>query len=597
MALYIQYGLPFMVALGLALLLTPIVRIVALRYKWVADPSQERWHKNPRALFGGVAIFFSFMVPCAIYNHDMSVFRIFLLGGISIFALGIIDDTLHITPYAKLIGQIMVASLLVIFGVRLEIVSYPLVTVPITILWLVGLMNAFNLLDNMDGLSAGVAAISSFIIFLYSIINNSPHVALMSLLILGSTLGFLRYNFNPAKIFMGDCGSMFLGYALGAIAILGTSKAISNVVVTLSIPILVLAVPIFDTIFVTFARKFNDRPISQGGKDHTSHRLVALGMTERQAVLTLYLISFLCGMGGLLYTRMNKLILSIAILLFVICLILFGVFLGDVKVYSRMEDLEKEKGKRKKNGRVLLNDIIIHKRRIMEVVIDFAIICIAYVSSFLLRYEGALSATSIHLIMQSLPLIIIIRFTTFAYFGLYRGVWKYIGLHDLISIFKAVTTGTFISMVALLLFFRFEGYSRAIIVIEWMTLLIFISGVRILLRVFREFFISKAGGRRVLIIGAGDAGELLLREMKHNNKLGYKPVGFIDDNPKKHHKSIHGIPVLGSRMDMPRFVQEKRIEEVLIAIPSHSDKMLEGIFQICREHSIPFKHISSIMSL
>lgn len=592
MSIFLQ---PFLISLCASLAFTPVIRFFAIRYNFLAQPGEDRWHKTPTALYGGVAIFLAFMLGLLIFAPDKNtLFWAFVLGGIMTFAFGLFDDIFHIMPYTKIVFQVIIACSMVLFGITFKAITNPLISVPVTIFWFVAIMNAFNLLDNMDGLCAGIAIITAGGIFVYYGFNGNYLIALTGCLLAAASLGFLVFNFHPAKIFMGNCGSMFLGFMFAACAVVGTWRHLSNLVITtMAVPVLVLGVPVFDTILVALARSSRGRAFYKGGKDHASHRLVGLGMSERRAVLTLYGVSLAFTILVILRVALN-LAVSITLISFAtILLLFFGFFLSQVRVYP--ED-SKPKTKGGISQRIILSGMIYHKRRIVEVLVDLIIICLSYISAYLLRYEGILSQRNLNLIGTSLPLIIIIRLICFFRFGLYGGVWKYIGLHDLISIFKAVTLGSVLSVLALVFFFRFESYSRALFVIDWLLLLVAISGVRIVLRIFREFFASiSKGGKRVLIMGAGDAGELLLRELRHNKKLNLKPVGFLDDDPQKFQKKIHGIPILGSRENIPKLATDSEVAEVIVAIPSLSEEEIIGIFTICDEAGIGYRRMAEIM--
>lgn len=217
----------------------------------------------------------------------------------------------------------------------------------------------------------------------------------------------------------------------------------------------------------------------------------------------------------------------------------------------------------------------------------------AYLSAYLLRFEGTISHGNLQLIVKSLPLIILVQLGAFYYFGLYKKIWRYIGLSDVISIVKAVTLGTVVSVVILVLTTRFIGFSRAVFVIYWMTLIVLVTGVRGTLRLLREYFaeIQKTKGKRVLIFGAGDAGTALLREIKNNPELHYRVIGFIDDDLTKVGRKIYGKTVLGSGKDILRVAKDKGIEEILIAISSLSEENLQRITDMCQESGLPYRRM------
>lgn len=571
--------------------MTPVMQRMALKVHCVSLPKKDRWHSQPIPLLGGLAIFIAFLIPYLFFFRGSDTFWVLLLGSLLSVTLGVFDDRRHMKPSSKLIGQIVIACLTIGFGVKFSSEIPPLIGLPLTLLWIVGMMNALNLMDNMDGLASGIAAISALSLCVETFVSGNFPIALLMSFVIGATLAFLRYNFAPARIFMGDSGSMLLGYLLSVGAILQANHSVPNVVMTLAIPVLILSVPIFDTTFVTLARKLNQRPISQGGRDHTSHRLVAFGLSERKAVLTLYVVSLFFGALSLVSLQLNLAVVTVFIGLAVLILFLFGMFLGEVKVYT---DEERLKVNGEKPGWIFLNGVILHKRRIVEVLVDLTVICLSYLTGFLLRFEGAISPRNLQLILDSLPVLIGVKCLSFFSFGLYRGVWRYVSLNDLVAIFKAVLVGEIASVLFLVYLFRFEGYSRTVFVIDGLLSLVLIAGSRVILRLFREFFISLGErGKRILIMGAGDAGELALREIRNNRQLNYKLVGFIDDDFKKQGYLIHGIPVLGTRRHLVEVAKRERVEEVLIAIPSASEKQLADVYENCEKnhilcHRMPF---------
>lgn len=588
----IEYITPFLISFSISILLTPVVRRIAMSRGHVAKPREDRWHKRETALFGGIAIFISFIIPYIVFIKPNIETVAFILCGSIIFGLGLFDDIVHIKPYTKLMGQIIVASLLVSFGVSIKVIPYQIISIPLTILWVVAIVNSFNLLDNMDGLSGGIATIVSCVLFLFTFLNGNFTVALPALILAGSLLGFLRYNFSPAQIFMGDCGSMFIGFMLATITLQGSWKESAHLIMILAIPVLALVVPIFDTAFVTLMRGFNSRNVFHGGKDHISHRMVVLGLSEKNTVLVLYSISIFFGGISILSMYVNPLISFMLIMVAAVSLVYFAIFLGKVKVYTAGEI----SNLKKKNGNIVLNNVLMYKRRILEVGVDFILICVAYISAYLLRFEGILSAENQHLIVTSLPIIVIIKYVVFFKFGLYRGIWRYVSVPDLINIFKAVSFASVASSLAVLFIWRFQGFSRAVFVIDWLLLFVMISGGRILERIYKELFDQVSmNGRKVLIYGAGDAGEFTLREIKNNKLLKYKPVGFLDDDEEKLGRRIHGIPVLGSRSDIQRVVKRNDIDELIIAIPHLSKDIFEEIVGFCRSLDLSYKKMQDIL--
>ena len=284
------------------------------------------------------------------------------------FLVGLIDDIKKTPPYAKLLGQIVAACTAVYSGITFEMLPTVL-AIPVTILWIVGVTNAFNLIDNMDGLAVGIAVIAGGILFVYSFLNGVLFVALVSLALAGASLGFLIFNFHPARIFMGDSGSMFIGYLVSVVAIMGTANHVSNLLATLIVPIAVLGVPIFDTAFVTLLRRIRGSAITQGGRDHASHRLVTLGLSERKAVLLIYAISVFFGAVAFFYARVDISLAVIMTVLTAILLLVVGRFLSEVKIEEKPPGASAGTTTRP----VLINAMLVYKRQFLEVLIDFAL--------------------------------------------------------------------------------------------------------------------------------------------------------------------------------------------------------------------------------
>lgn len=598
-SIFLKYSLIFSISFLISFILTPFIKFIATQLSIVARPKEDRWHKKAVPLLGGVAIYTAFLVCYLLFVEKTKENLGLVVGASAVFILGVIDDIRGLTPQNKLIGQIICASLAtVIFGMMIRIIPFPVLAVPLTILWIVAITNAFNLLDNMDGLSAGVAAVASLTLFACSMVLHNYQAALASIILAGATVGFLPHNFYPAKIFMGDCGAMFLGFTLASLTILGTWKEASHLFIVLFAPVLVLAVPIFDTAFVAITRKMNGRAVSKGGKDHTSHRLVFLGLPEKRAVLSLYVISALFGITAVASLYLKIYVSAIIIALLFILFLVFGMTLGQAPPFKRrqLNAATDEDIRYYKNESELIEAIVKYKRAIFEVICDFCLICIAYLSSYIIRYEGTIDYFNFGLIAKSLPILIVVKLSAFFVAGVYGNIWRYIGLTDLLNIVKGVALGSAVSVIIILTAFRFEGFSRMIFVLDAMILLILMSAVRIAFRLFREhiFFSFETRGRNILIMGAGDAGDAFLREIRKNKALNYRPVGFIDDDISKLGRTIQGIKVLGTRQDIPSLVKEKAIAEVVIAIPSADEKTIGDIEAVCRESGAEYRQIDGI---
>lgn len=305
------------IALALSLLFTPIVKKIAIDIKVIDIPKDKRRvHKNPVPLLGGLAIYFSFVITVILKIGNLSLAEKGILLGSTIIVIGgFLDDKFDLKPWQKLLFQLAASICLILFGVKIQLITNPLfdsnlyvdigmLGIPLTFIWVIGITNAINLIDGLDGLAAGVAFIASATLFFVSILNTRVDAAYLTAILCGSILGFLPYNFNPAKIFMGDTGAQLLGFLLASISIEGAIK--SAAAFAIAVPILALGLPIYDTLFAMIRRKINGKPIMQADRGHLHHRLLDMGLTQKQTVIIMYLISAVLGAFAILAMRVNS---------------------------------------------------------------------------------------------------------------------------------------------------------------------------------------------------------------------------------------------------------------------------------------------------
>ncbi len=332
-----NYMLAFLIAIGAALVVTPGVILFAAKTGAMDAPDARKVHKKPIPRIGGIGIYIAFMagmlvvMSMNVLTEEVSHELIGLLfGGSLIVLLGIIDDYKNLPAKVKLVGQIIAATVLVVvFDVRIDFITDPFgdylflefMAIPATIFWIVGLTNTVNLIDGLDGLAAGVSTIACITIFLVALQQDILLVAVLTAALGGAAMGFLYYNFNPARIFMGDSGSMFLGYMLAGISIIGAVKCAATI--ALIVPILALGLPILDTAFAIVRRYRGGVPIFKPDKGHLHHRLLDLGFTQRQAVLLMYVISALLGLSAVALTEVSPQF-AILIVGLVVAAVLFG---------------------------------------------------------------------------------------------------------------------------------------------------------------------------------------------------------------------------------------------------------------------------------
>ena len=586
MPLYLSF---FGISFVLALLLTPLIRKLALKSGRVAVPRDNRWHRKETALLGGVGIFAAMLI--AWLSGTLWVgWRIagqpylpMMLCAAGTFLLGLADDIFNMDPQHKLAGQVIITAILLFFGFRLGWTDAKTLDLIFSILWIVGITNAFNLLDNMDGLSCGIAFIAGAFLFLYHYLSPSPgSLSIPGLLLLstylGSILGFLVYNFNPASIFMGDAGSLFIGFVLACLTMTQNTAAANgetsffHLLSVILIPVLILFIPILDTGFVSLMRKLFRRPISQGGRDHSSHRLVAIGFSEKKAVLVLYGFSVASGLLALVLNHFNIGTSVVLIILYLLFILFFWIYLAKVKVYSGKSIIADHPS----GGITPLLIEMTYRRRLFEVLLDLVLITVAYYTAYLLRFEGA-PGPNFDFFLKSLPIVIACQILFFFLFGVYRGVWENTSVRDLVSYGKAITAGTIAPILLLLFLYRFYSFSRAVFVIYWGLMLMLVSVTRLSFRLLDESVRrDNQKGKPILVYGAGLGGQMLLKEIETNKSLSMTIKGFMDDNRDLQRKRIRGYPVLGGINDLESILRDHPVKEIIISFRENSaDKRKE----------------------
>jgi UDP-GlcNAc:undecaprenyl-phosphate GlcNAc-1-phosphate transferase len=328
-----SYIVAFTMALVITYCLTPYVKTLAIKVGALDAPDARKVHKVPIPRMGGLAIYAGFIIAVLASMHLSQEIIGLIIGGTVILIVGIVDDMVQLPARVKLLGQIAAAAVLILFDIRIDWLTNPFgdmfyvdyLSIPITLLWVVGLTNTVNLIDGLDGLAAGVSTIAAVTILLVALQQNFWVVAVLTAALAGSSLGFLQHNFNPAKIFMGDTGSMFLGYMLAAISVLGTVKSAATI--ALIVPIVALGLPIMDTAFAIIRRYSSGQPIFKPDKGHLHHRLLEMGLSQKQAVLLMYVISGCLGLSAIALTEVNQGLAAVIVLV-----LLALAFLGARKI-------------------------------------------------------------------------------------------------------------------------------------------------------------------------------------------------------------------------------------------------------------------------
>ena len=584
-ALAAVLALPAAAAAIWVLLRTPVRRLV------VAAPSADRWHDVPTPLLGGIGIFTGLTAGVGAALAVGAVSLDLQLAGIwagcaILFAAGLVDDVRSLPPVAKLAAQGTAAAVVLTTGTSVEIVGNPVLATVIGVAWLIGLTNAFNLLDNMDGLAASLAAIAAGVFAIAAAWQHHDDMILVvALALAGGCLGFLPFNLRPhrrAAAFMGDSGSQPIGFALAALGLASSYTAAGTTVATLILPILILAVPILDTTLVTVVRLLDGRPVSQGGRDHSSHRLVYLGLSEKTAVVLLALVSAALGATSLAYEVLgNGRIAALGVLLTFALLVQFGSFLAAVDRGSEQPA----------HG---IGFLVAHTRRLFEVLVDGALITASFLGAYLLLFQGSGTINQRHYFLLSLPVLLFCRYLAFIPLGLYGGVWRYASTRDAVAAVGAVTISEVFTVgIIALTQPPFGDFSRSVFVVDALVCSMLIVGSRFLeraaVRGLHWLRFRDAGGERVLIVGAGRGGRSMMRELRETP--GRRVVGFLDDDPRLWGRRINGIPILGSMTEVASVLERSQPDTVLVTIPDAPRDRLDELFAVCERGSIACRFV------
>ena len=394
-------------------------------------------------------------------------------AAVAMLILGMIDDRLQLSPLAKLVASLIVGALAVFFiaGSLGRTLPWPITL--LAVVWFGGVVHALNLLDNMDGLAGGVALIATaFLAWLFSR-TLGPFIVVFLAAVVGSLAGFLYWNRKPARLFMGDSGSLFLGGTLAAASLVAMAGPRTDIYHSATLVLLVLAVPLFDTAFVLVLRRLAGRKATRGGTDHVSHRLVSLGFSERGTVGILYLLALSGGAIALTVAREGLQLMLPAAVLFAVALVLIGVHLARVRAYDA-EDF----GALNRSSLAPFLRHLTFRWHAGQVLLDLVLIGACYYAAFRIRFEGEALSTFAPYFAASLPMILGCKLTALYLSGLYYRSWETFSLVDLFSVVRGVLGGSLLSVMAVAYLYRFEGFSRAVFVIDAMLLLAAVAVTR-----------------------------------------------------------------------------------------------------------------------
>ena len=564
--------------------------------RFVAEPTGERWHGRATPLVGGVGIFAGFvtgvLLAVAVGAVEPSSELMGILAGCTLlFLAGLADDLYTLRPWMKLAAQFAAAGIVLASGLSVEIVANDVLALVLGLVWLVGITNAFNLLDNMDGLAATLAAVSCGVFAVHAVaLENQNEIVLPIALALGcACLAFLPFNLRadrPAAVFMGDSGSQVIGFGLASLGLASSWTVAGATLTGMLLPLLVLAIPILDTTLVTIRRTRERRPVTQGGRDHSSHRLVYYGLSERQAVAVLALLAALLGLTGLAYNVLNNArVTAFGVLVSFVVLVQFASFLGDLEERSRRVDPGEPPS--------LLRALVSQPRRLVEVLVDFVIICTSFLVSYLLFIDGKGTDVERAIFLTTLPVLLGVRYVFFVLFGIYRRVWRFAAPRDLIAIAAATFLSAPVALAIVARMRTLSGFPLEIFLVDALLCSVLVAGSRLALRMAPDLLAASRRGprERTLIVGAGRSGRRLVRELRETPSS--RVVGFLDDNPSVRRRRVLGIKVLGGLDEIETLLGVARPDEVLVTIPDVAPERLAAVLQACAAAGTPCRLVRS----
>lgn len=617
----------FLLALGLSLTLTPAAKWLAPKVGAVDEPNHRKVHSVPTPRLGGIAVFASIFISLGIlYLLDPNTFTYLFSTADNAFIspkqglliasalllvllLGAWDDIKTLDPGPKFIVQFIAASIIYFAGFKIEIITNPLgvgslnlnfLSYPLTILWIVGITNAINLIDGLDGLATGTAIIALSAIAAISLAHGQIGTAIVTFLLIGALLGFLWYNFRPATIFLGDSGSLFLGFILAIMSIQSFTKV--STTFSILIPLFALGLPITDTLLsmvrrffawfvpgksnkgknISFKKAF--RSVFQPDKSHIHHQLINYGLSHKRTVLVLYLVSALFGLGAFIVGITERINTTIFIVIMLAVVIKAGI--NRLK-YDEIELFH--------NGIffTVYNSLIIDKKYFRKF-LDSIFVLAAFIGSLYLlfpeqlkillsnRNDAALVLGSVYLVQVS------ILWMT----GLYKETIRRLGIADVVNILKSIAAASLSAAVVHYLFLTTTfPFSYLHYILDFYFLGTLILGMRVSFHILRYLFHKsrKKDTRRVLIYGAGEQGFLALQRMLSIDSNQYTPIGFIDEDPKMEGKLINGFTVYGGHWKLERLIKKKNIDELHITEFNLPIEVIRRLNRIAQQYGLEIR--------
>jgi UDP-GlcNAc:undecaprenyl-phosphate GlcNAc-1-phosphate transferase len=570
-----------------------VVRRMASATGAVVPPRPDRWHSEPTPAMGGVGITAATLAGFAVilFRPDLILpaeqWVAVPVSAAAMFVVGVLDDRLQLSPVAKLVASLAIGAFLV-FALAGPEGALPSGFTLVATIWFAGICHAVNLLDNMDGLAAGIGLIAA--LFLAALLGGAlgPTLVVLLTALAGALLGFLYWNRSRARLFMGDCGSLFIGAVLGAASLVPIYNAPLAFINPSVIVVLILIVPLFDTGFVLVLRRLAGRKATKGGTDHVSHRLVSLGFSERSSVRILYLLGIAGGATAWVLVRgrgVEPMLPLVAT--FGVALTLIGIYLARVPAYNA-EDFQ---ALQKSSFAPFLKDLAF-RWHAAEVLLDLVLITVCYYIAYRLRFEGEALDEFLPFFTASLPVVLGCKLAALYGSGLYQRSWSTFGLRDVAAVLRGIGLGSLLSILTVAYLYRLVGFSRTVFVLDALLLAVAIVVTRASFKTMNLVAATRhKRNRRILVYGAGAFGQTLVREMRANPMWRMNPIVFIDDDPAKTHRWIMGVPVRGSLDDLEQTMRRYAIDEVVLSSPSINGSVEYRIREVCAGVNRPVRRL------
>jgi len=596
----------------LSALMVHLFRRIAFRLEIGSFPSPRKIHKEFVPLLGGVGFGVAWILTLTILAligwTPASVFigKPLFWAGLGIILLtGLLDDIIGLSSWQKFLGQILAATAAVFGGCVIDafvapggsVLKLQLLSYPFTILWFVFIMNALNLLDGLDGLAGGVSliAVATFTVIAWS--SHQLWLLVLGISIMGALLGFLKYNFHPAKVFMGDAGSLQLGYLLAFFSVETMRVASSNQIFFLA-SMVILGVPITDTLISFFRRLSRGQHPFLADQEHIHHRLMKLGLTHPQTVILMYLFGFFYGFLGVLMTVYQE---FIGLVLFLFALS-FALFLSWRLGYLESRQMVRI-GLRNMEG-IDATQPMLHWNRLLHQILIFigdifSINLALYLTYWFKFQSGFISPITVHSFQEYLSNPVFVVFTLgwlilFWLNGLYQMPWDVSRFDKITRVSKIITFGVFVLGLSLLDFSQaFSGSQLTVLGFYWIVMLFLVNGVRlIIIEIEKRYHLLEYSFKTTLIVGANRKAKNLIRDIRKNPHLLYRVVGIVDK--KNDIAKFEGIPMLGTYQQLPRLIKENKVEEVVVTLGEREKETLLKIIAQCDQTGVIIKTLPDL---